>query len=81
MFHSAKDPNVLAFTIDPQGENLPDEFAPWQAKGRQVLPTGQVLAGVGQADDVISALQRDGFYLVKSGPTATHSGPIPTGRP
>jgi hypothetical protein len=65
LFFSDTDEDVFAFTSDPEGENLPAEFAPWLKNG-----DGAALY-IGPEDSVTSnpvlrAVRRDGFYLARS---------------
>ncbi len=60
MFQSAKDFDVLGFTEDETGRNLPVELAPWRVRGGRALPIGE------EADAVVAALKTKGYYLVRS---------------
>ena len=82
LFRSTKDPDVFGFTADPTGSNLPDEFGPWPKAGEGTAAqayAGDSLGGIASSDPVVRAVERDGFYLARSGPTVTHShGPAVT---
>jgi hypothetical protein len=59
LFISTTTPNVRAFTSDPEGTNLPTDYAPWEAVG-PAIPARRSTASIAQA------IQRDGFFLVSS---------------
>ncbi len=72
LFRSAKEPEVFGFTPDPTGSNLPDEFGPWERAGRGTAAqtyAGDSLDGLASSDPVIKAVERDGYYLARSGLT------------
>jgi hypothetical protein len=53
--------NVMAFTGDATGANLPAGYAPWSASG------GGVDAPVGDPTDPLPAMvRRDGYFLVST---------------
>jgi hypothetical protein len=59
LFVSRTHPGVLAFTADATGENLPPEYAPWQASG-----SGAAVP-VGDEDSAIAAsVRREGYFLM-----------------
>jgi hypothetical protein len=65
VFQSGKDQSVTAFTGQPDGGNLPAEFAPWKLVSGGELQTtaaGGVARGVGAVQDAIA---RDGFHIVR----------------
>jgi hypothetical protein len=79
LFRSIKEPEVFGFTADPTGTNLPAEFAPWQKSGGGTAAqayAGGSLDGLAASDPVVKAVQRDGFYLARSGLTIS-SAPDP----
>lgn len=62
---------MFGFTPDGAGANLPAEFAPWIRSGEgSPLETGAAdrLARHGQPGPISAAIQRDGFYVVRSEP-------------
>ena len=73
-FWSTVDATVSGLTSDPEGANLPADLAPWIRNGEgQALYTGP--AGTDTATNrVLQAVQRDGFYLMRTGPAAPPSG-------
>jgi hypothetical protein len=67
IFRSEKDTDVVGFTAQRDGRNLPVEYAPWKSLGGNAIQTGDNLAGVTSgADNVREAIRRDGFYLGRS---------------
>lgn len=68
LFMSGIDPDVVGFTTDASGANLPPQFAPWQQSGSAMqIGSGEVIAGVASSDAVIRGVQRDGHHLVRGG--------------
>lgn len=70
LFRSTKEPDIFGFTTDPTGSNLPDEFGPWQKAGEGTPSqayAGSSFDGLASSDPVIKAVERDGFYLARSG--------------
>jgi hypothetical protein len=63
VFISAKDPSLLGFTASETAGNLPRDYAPWTP----AEAGGAVLLGGGDADPVVEAVQRDGFFLAVGG--------------
>ena len=75
-FRSAKQPDVFSFTTDPTGANLPTKLAPWHPAGSGSATqsyAGRRLDGLGPFDLVIKAVEKDGFYLARSGLTTSSS--------
>jgi hypothetical protein len=65
LFWSARDRQVFGFTFDPEGTNLPSEFAPWSKNGDgEALYAGPL--DTTASNSVVEAVQRDGFYLARS---------------
>jgi hypothetical protein len=59
VFISDKNSNILAFTSDADGANLPYEHGPWR---EEVDPDVYV---IGTDDDPIAqAVRRDGFHII-----------------
>jgi hypothetical protein len=77
LFRSTKEPQVFGFTADPTGSNLPDEFGPWRKAGEdtaaQAYAGDSLDNGIASSDPVMKAVERDGFYLARSGMTVTNS--------
>ena len=72
LFRSAREPDVFGFTADPSGANLPEELGPWRRAGAGTAAqsyAGSSLDGLASSDPVIKAVERDGFYLARSGLT------------
>jgi hypothetical protein len=70
LFRSTVEQNVFGFTADPTGCNLPEEFGPWQKAGEGTSAhtyAENSLDGLALSDPVIRAVERDGFYLARSG--------------
>jgi hypothetical protein len=77
LFHSTKESDVFGFTADPIGSNLPAAFAPWRRSGGGTAAqayAGSSLDGRAASDPVVKTIERDGFYLARSG-LATPSAP------
>jgi hypothetical protein len=72
VFFSSKDADVLAFTSDQSGSNLPLDYAPW----KPAAEGGAVLASGGGADPVTEAVRRDGFFLAVGGYEDEGSAPL-----
>ncbi len=58
VFTSLKDPDLLGFTHDAAGGNLPPAYAPWQPS----TEGGAVLVG-GDVGPVADGIRRDGFFI------------------
>jgi hypothetical protein len=52
-FQSKRDNEIFGFTLQEDGKNLPDHFAPYEAVG----------SADGVVTSVVEAINRDGFYL------------------
>jgi hypothetical protein len=66
LFWSQTDTDIFGFTTEPEGGNLPAEFAPWSKNGQGAalyLGAGEDLTAAGVANPVVRAIQRDGFYV------------------
>ncbi|HEY0183127.1 MAG TPA: hypothetical protein VGC09_10000 [Rhodopila sp.] len=72
IFSSSRAPDVLGFTADGTGANLPAEFAPWSRQA----DAGEAGAGIGSSEPVKAAIDRDGFYVATS-ETISRSTGIP----
>jgi hypothetical protein len=77
LFRSTKKPDMFGFTSDPTGSNLPIEFGPWRSAGAatavQTNADGN-LEGFASSDPVLKAVERDGYFLGRSGITIS-AGP------
>src|ERR1700744_3850483 len=67
VFISAKDQDVLGFTTDQVGANLPRDYAPWVAatEGGAVLVNDA--ESEADADIVLDGIRRDGFFMAVGG--------------
>jgi len=70
VFQSATDKNVIGFTAQESGNNLPAEFAPWKLLSRGAMQTDATVPNVAGrnvagADAVLAGIRRDGYHLVR----------------
>ena len=80
LFKSTKETDLFGYTADPSGGNLPAEFGPWQKAGEgspAEAHAGHKPNGLSPSDPISMAVERDGFYLVRSG-VAINQAPRPT---
>ena len=64
------EPDVFGFTPDPTGANLPHELGPWRSAGGGTAVqayAGGIVDGLAPSDPIMKAIERDGFYLARSG--------------
>jgi hypothetical protein len=82
IFRSAVESDWFAFTADPTGANLPRELAPWHGTtdGAATAYAGTSVDELAPSDPVLKAVDRDGFYLARSG-FVISSTKGPDGRP
>jgi hypothetical protein len=69
LFWSKADTSVFGLTLDPEGENLPAEFAPWSrnGNGEAIYPDpGEGPTARNAFNPVVRTVQREGFYLASS---------------
>jgi hypothetical protein len=69
LFWSKADTSVFGLTLDPEGENLPAEFAPWSRNGNgEAIYTdpGEGPTARNAFNPVVRTVQREGFYLASS---------------
>ena len=74
VFRSTREPDLFGFTADPTGSNLPEALVPWRKVGEGTAAqtcAGDSLGGIAASDPVIKAVERDGFYLARSGSTTS----------
>lgn len=71
MFQSTSTPTAYAMTAEVTGRNLPIGDGPWKPMGNHILPSGATLAGFGQSDVVMRAIEVDGYFIANSGPFVT----------
>jgi hypothetical protein len=67
VFISAKDQDVLGFTADQVGANLPREYAPWTAAAEEGAVLAQDAESETDADIVLDGIRRDGFFMAVGG--------------
>jgi hypothetical protein len=67
LFISDKASKVRAFTSDETGENLPADYAPWQA-----LNSGRPTTIGSKTDPVSAAIAKDGFFLMSGSSQQAH---------
>jgi hypothetical protein len=67
VFISAKDQDVLGFTADQVGANLPREYAPWTAAAEGGAVLVHDAENEPDADIVLSGVRRDGFFMAVGG--------------
>lgn len=70
LFRSTVASDIFAFTADETGANLPGQLAPWQKAGHSASARAYAetsLDGLPSSDPVIKAIERDGYYLARSG--------------
>jgi hypothetical protein len=58
VYVSQQDPDILGFTSDEAGANLPDGHGPW----REEIEPGVVVIDTDD-DPIAKAVRRDGFYV------------------
>jgi hypothetical protein len=68
VFNSRVDPDLLGFSQDATGRNLPLEYSPWEpaTEGGAVL-LGDDADHISDANVVLNAVRRDGFFLAVGG--------------
>ncbi|MFL5255354.1 MAG: hypothetical protein ACJ8AI_21160 [Rhodopila sp.] len=86
IFQSGKEPDVVGFTVDATGANLPASLAPWSAWTEWTASKEEAAieavhddanpADLGASAAGIAAIGRDGFYVVRAG-TIAHMTGIP----
>jgi hypothetical protein len=59
-YSSRKDPDVLGFTSDITGRNLPGKYAPWQPSN-----AGATIVTGGGDDPVSVAVQGVGYFIAR----------------
>jgi hypothetical protein len=80
IFSSEKDGDIVAFTEDPDGRNLPVELAPWHAlsgSAMQIRPGNRPTGVSGNMDAVTDGIARDGFYLTRAEVQSTRRVGVP----
>lgn len=64
IFKSEKNPQILAFTPDEDGCNLPAEHAPWRPLGGHPDRASDYLSGLG-CDPVVQGIIHRGYYMIE----------------
>jgi hypothetical protein len=67
VFISAKDEDVLGFTADQVGANLPREYAPWTAAAEGGAVLVHDAKNESDVDIVLDGIHRDGFFMAVGG--------------
>jgi hypothetical protein len=67
VFVSTKDQDVLGFTADQVGANLPREYAPWTAATEGGAVLVHDAESESDADIVLDGIRRDGFFMAVGG--------------
>ena len=67
VFISARDQDVLGFTADQVGANLPREYAPWTAATEGGAVLVHDVESESDADIVLGGIRRDGFFMAVGG--------------
>jgi hypothetical protein len=68
-FRSTEEPDLFAFTDDSTGSNLPEELGPWQQSTENIstqVYAVSILDGLASFDPITKAVERYGFYLIRS---------------
>ena len=60
VFVSDKDPDIVGFTLDPTGGNLPDALVP----GVRRQTPGAVVTDCDDSDPISEAVRQNGFSIV-----------------
>ncbi|HTW72351.1 MAG TPA: hypothetical protein VME47_20885 [Acetobacteraceae bacterium] len=86
IFQSGKEPDMVGFTVDVAGANLPAALAPWSAwtawtaseeeAAIETSPEASDPATAGASAAAIAAIERDGFYVARA-ETIAHMTGIP----
>lgn len=77
LFWSERDFTVFGFTIDPNGDNLPQDLAPW-SKNHDGWPINLNMEMEQAIGPIARILREDGFYLSQTGSLAkSHAGAMP----
>jgi hypothetical protein len=61
VFLSAIDRDLVGYTADPSGTNLPPAYAPWEAANQ-----GSAVLTGGEAGPLTDLVRRDGFIIAIS---------------
>jgi hypothetical protein len=76
LFWSQMDAEVFGLALDHDGKSLPSDLGPWLKNGvgeAVYVCSDETAADAAASNSVIRVVQRDGFYLAKTGPTGRMS--------
>ena len=86
IFQSGKEPDIVGFTVDETGTNLPASLAPWspwtawtaseEEAALEAAPEAPDTASTGPSAAALAAIERDGFYVARA-ETIAHLTGIP----
>lgn len=83
IFQSGKEPDMVGFTVDATGANLPLYLAPWNAwtpsEAEAAIETETDTAAatdIGYSAPALAAIERDGFHVLRA-ETIGHMTGIP----
>jgi hypothetical protein len=76
IFQSKRNGRQFGFTADKVGGNLPGKFAPWLLVGDRDITPGQVLAGWGPSNAILSAVRDQGYSIVMAGEVSVEHKPL-----
>jgi hypothetical protein len=83
IFQSGRQPDVVGFTRDGTGGNLPAALAPWSAwtewtasEEEAAIEASPEAAGGGASASAVEAIERDGYYVARA-ETIAHITGIP----
>ncbi|PPQ29098.1 hypothetical protein CCS01_22615 [Rhodopila globiformis] len=86
IFQSGKEPDMVGFTVDAAGANLPTALAPWAAwtawtaseeeAAIEASPEAPAPATAGASAAAMAVIERDGFYVARA-ETIAHMTGIP----
>ena len=66
LFQSLEDTEIVAFTSQRNGANLPLELFPWTPRGQTTLRAGDNVGGVeNETDPVLNGIRRNGYFLAR----------------
>ena len=65
LFRSVNDPREYGFTADAAGNNLPQEYAPWEHFDDAALAVDGILAPLTSSEHLAQVVERDGFYIMR----------------
>ena len=73
VFQSGKEPDLVGFTVDATGANLPADLAPWTAwtpseaeAAIETEPDAAAATDIGPSAPALAAIERDGFHVLRA---------------